>query len=78
MTDLSKAFDCIDYKPLIAKMHAYGFNIKYSIFIDSYLARRKQRVNINSPFSEWSEVHSGVPQGSVLGPLVLNIYGMLC
>lgn len=52
MTELSKTFDCIDHELLIAKMHAYGFDIESVKFIDSYLTRGKQRVKINSSFSE--------------------------
>ena len=52
MTELSKTFDCIDHELLIAKMHAYSFDIESVKFIDSYLTRGKQRVKINSSFSE--------------------------
>ena len=51
LTDLSKAFDCIDHELLIAKLHAYGFNIKSLQFIHSYLYDGIQRVKINSSFS---------------------------
>ena len=74
LTDLSKAFDCIDHELLIAKLHAYGFNIKSLEFIHSYLYDRIQRVKINSSFSYWSKVESGIPQGSIKGPLLFNIY----
>ena len=74
LTDLSKAFDCIDHELLIAKLHAYGFNIKSLEFIHSYLYDRIQRVKINSSFSHWSKVESGIPQGSIKGPLLFNIY----
>ena len=63
LTDLSKAFDCIDHELQIAKLHAYGFNIKSLEFIHSYLYDRIQRVEINSSFSHWSKVESGIPQG---------------
>ena len=55
-------------------MHAYGFDAKSLKFIDSYLAGRKERVKINSSFSEWSEVQYGVPKGSIMCPLLFNIY----
>ena len=74
LTDLSKAFDCIDHEYLIAKLHAYGFNIKSLEYIHSYLYDRIQRVKINSSFSHWSKVESGIPQGSIKGPLLFNIY----
>ena len=67
LTDLSKAFDCIDHKLLIANLHAYGFDIKSLKFIDSYLYDRIQSVKINSSFSHWSKVKSGILQGSIKG-----------
>ena len=74
MMDLSKAFDCIPHDLLIAKLHAYNFD-KHSLkLIYSYLKERKQRVKINSEFSTWKEILNGVPQGSVLGPLLFNIF----
>ena len=74
LTDLSKAFDCIDHELIIAKLHAYGFNIKSLELIPSYLYDQIQRVKINSSFSHWSKVQSGIPQGSIKGPLLFNIY----
>ena len=69
-----KAFDCIGHEVLIAKLHAYGFNIKSLELIHSYLHDRIQRVKINSSFSHWSNVESGIPQGSIKEPLLFNIY----
>ena len=74
LMDLSKAFDCINHDLLIAKLHAYGFGIGALKTIKSYLTNRKQRVKINASFSSWSDLLTGVPQGSVLGPLLFNIY----
>ena len=74
LTDLSKAFDCIDHEFLIAKLHAYGFDIKSLELIHSCLHDRIQRVKINSSFSYWSNVESGIPQGSIKGPLLFNTY----
>ena len=74
MMDLSKAFDCISHDLLIAKLNAYGFDKRSLKLIYSYLKERKQRVKINSDYSTWKEILTGVPQGSVLGPLLFNIF----
>ena len=74
LTDLSKAVDCLSYDLLIAKLNAYGFNYKSLQLIYSYLTNRYQRVRINSSYSTWSEIINGVPQGSILGPMLFNIY----
>ena len=74
MTDLSKAFDSLSHELLIAKLHAYGFNNSSLKLIHSYLNNRYQRVRINSKCSTWSQIITGVPQGSILGPLLFNIY----
>ena len=73
LTDLSKAFDCINHELIIAKRLAYGFSLESLTFIQSYLTNRIQRVKINSSFSEYSNVESGVPQGSISGPLFFNV-----
>ena len=74
LMDLSKAFDTLDHDLLIAKLHAYGFSKNALRLIKSYLTDRWQRVKINTSYSSWSELLSGVPQGSVLGPLLFNLY----
>ena len=74
LTDLSKAFDCLNHELLIAKLEAYGFDQSSLSYIYSYLSERKQRTKVNNSFSEWSNIFVGVPQGSILGPLLFNIY----
>ena len=74
LTDLSKAFDCLEHELLLAKLNAYGFEYYAIKLIHSYLTGRFQRVRINSNYSSWSEILYGVPQGSILGPLLFNIY----
>ena len=69
LMDLSKAFDCINHELLLAKLHAYGFSIKALKTIKAYLSNRKQRVKVNTSFSSWFDLLTGVPQGLVLGPL---------
>ena len=65
LTDLSKAFDCLDHELLIAKLNAYGFSLTASKLIYDYLSNRKQRTKINPSYNSWHEIIFGVPQGSI-------------
>ena len=72
--DLSKAYGCIPHQLLIAKLEAYGLYKNSLKLLADYLRGRKQRTKIGSVFTEWWKIICGVPQGSILGPLLLNIF----
>ena len=72
--DLSKAFDSLNHDLLLAKLNAYGFSANAIAYIKSYLPNRYQRTDINNKFSTWKNIYNGVPQGSVLGPLLFNVF----
>ena len=74
ITDLSKVFGCLSHDLLIAKLDAYGFDKKSLKLVYSYLSNRKQRVKINDTYNSLGEILFGVPQGSILGPLLFNIF----
>ena len=73
LMDLSKAFDCIPHDLLVAKLHAYGLDENALVLIYSYLKRRKQAARINNTYSSFQTILSGVPRGSVLGPILFNV-----
>ena len=78
LTDSSKAFGCINHELLIAKLHAYGFSLESLTFIQSCLTNRIQRVKIDSSFSEYSNVESGVSQGPISGIFFLIFLFVIC
>ena len=70
---MSKAFDCIEHKLLIAKLYSYEISLSSINLLSSYLNNRTQRIKINYCFSLRHEIEHDVPQGSILGPLLFNI-----
>ena len=71
--DFQKAFDKVPHKRMISKLKSYGIEDPILSWIENYLADRKQKVIIHGKSSEWKDVTSGIPQGSVLGPLLFVI-----
>ena len=74
LTDLSKTFDCLPHELIIAKLYTYGVDMPSLKLINSYLSKRTQRIKINDIYSSWSEIHFRVPEGSILGPILFNIF----
>jgi retron-type reverse transcriptase len=74
LLDFAKAFDKVSHSKLIQKLEAYGVNSILVKWIKSFFTDRKQRVIIGDNSSEWEDVTSSVPQGSVLGPLLFTIF----
>ena len=72
--DLSKAFDCLQYDKLFSKLYSIGFSDHTLNWFKDYLTGRQQCVDIEGETSEWVDVKLGVPQGSILGPILFLIY----
>ena len=71
---MSKAFDSIPHDLLIAKMSAYGLSMYTLVFVYSYIKRRKQNIKTNDIKSLLEILVPGVPQGSMLGPILFNMF----
>ena len=74
LTDLSKAFDCLSHDLLIAKLHSYDLSLTSLRLLSDYLSNSKQRIKVENVFCEWQNIQTGVPQASILGPLLFNIF----
>ena len=72
--DLSKAFDCIPHDLLIAKLYVCGLDENALVLIYCYLKGQKQSVRINNMYSSFQTILSGVPEDSILGPILFNFY----
>lgn len=72
--DLSKAFDVIQHSLLLAKIKVYGLDRNSCALLRHYMSHRQQRVKIGDMSASWENIRQGVPQGSILGPTVFNIF----
>jgi hypothetical protein len=70
LIDLSKAFDCLPHTLLILKLESYGLSENSLKLLNSYLENRRQGIKIGNNYSEWDTLIKGVPQGSILGPVL--------
>ena len=79
LIDLQKALDTINHEILLAELHAISFSEKKTAWFKSYLSDRGFKVNINNYFLDLSKISCGVPEGSILGPLLFLLYvNMIC
>ena len=72
--DFQKAFDKVPHQRLLIKLKLHGMGVNIVTWIQNWLTDRRQRVSVEGETSAWTAVHSGVPQGSVLGALLFLIY----
>ena len=74
LMDLSKAFDCLPHDILLCKLSAYGLSLKSVELLRNYLTGRKQQIKLQGDLSSWADIQKGVPQGSILGPLLFKFF----
>jgi hypothetical protein len=74
LADFSKAFDAVSYSTILRKLHRQGFSKDYRKWVTSYLIGRHQFVQIDDAVSSTTDVCFGAPQGSILGPVLFNLY----
>ena len=74
LVDIQKAFDTVDHQILLDKLRCYGVSGDQLVFFASYLNNRQQCCNVNGKLSSTKRIRCGVPQGSILGPLLFIIY----
>ena len=74
LMDLTKAFDCLPHDLLLLRLKAYCLSEYALNLIDDYLSNRKQRVKVDTYFNSWQNIHKGVPQVSILVPVLFNVF----
>ena len=72
--DFKNAFDSVPHKRLVKKLEGYGIKGSLLLWLKNFLKQRQQRVVINGNLSKWTDALSGIPQGSILGPILFILY----